>query len=255
MDREWMDFLELLNMKGMINQRDLLLSSPQQQHADYLQTIRENIKHHYFLLEFDWLWGLGKIYTQKEIDEVKEDRTFQGEFCLRYAGTEGNVFSPSQIDKAVELGEQYKDLAVNPYCIHSIGVDPGFGSSNTAVVATEFLPEQSKIRVIFSEEYEHADPQAITNVIFKLYLQYGPDNTYVWVDGANRAMVNLLKVAFSESLNWDKSQTRITPDSMKVLPVNFATDVKSFIDVSIKRISSDTCKYGQVSDCPSYRVR
>jgi hypothetical protein len=32
------------------------------------------------------------------------------------------------------------------------------------------------------------------------------------------------KVAFSESLNWEKS--RITPNSMKVLPVSFAAEHK-----------------------------
>ena len=52
-----------------------------------------------------------------------------------------------QIDKAVELGEQYKDLATNDYTLHSVGVDFGFGSSSTAVVLTEFLKEEQKIRV------------------------------------------------------------------------------------------------------------
>ena len=47
---------------------------------------------------------------------------------------EGNIFSPLQIDKAIELGEKYKDLPINPYCIHSIGVDPGFSSSTGAGV-------------------------------------------------------------------------------------------------------------------------
>ena len=42
---------------------------------------------------------------------------------------EGNIFSPLQIDKAIELGEIYKDLPINPYCVHSIGIDPGFSSS------------------------------------------------------------------------------------------------------------------------------
>ena len=184
-------FPRVSDMKGVINQRDLLLI--QQQQPDYLQTIKQNIKHHYFLLEFDWLWGLHKIYTQKEIDEVKEDRTFQGEFCLRYAGTEGNIFSPSQIDKAIELGEQFKHVPLNPYSITAIGCDVGFGSSNTAVVATQFLKEESKIRVIYAQEWEHGDPQAIVNLIFNLYLQYGTDNTFIFVDGSNRAFSNLLK--------------------------------------------------------------
>jgi hypothetical protein len=149
----------------------------------------------------------------------------------------GNVFNELQILKAIELGEQYKGLSINPYCIHSIGVDPGFGSSNTAVVATEFIPEESKIRVIFSQEYEHADPQAITNMIFNLYLQYGTDNTFIWIDGSNRAFCNLLKVAFSESLNWEKS--RITPDSMKVLPVSFAAEHKQILSHLAMMISKE----------------
>jgi hypothetical protein len=225
MDKEWMDFLESLNMKGVINQKDLLLI----QHPDYLQTIKQNIKHHYFLLEFDWLWGLHKIYTQKEIDEVKEDRTFQGEFCLRYAGTEGNVFSPSQIDKAIELGEQFKHLPLNPYSITAIGCDVGFGSSNTAVVATQFLKEESKIRIIYAQEWQHGDPQAIVNLIFNLHLQYGTDNTFIFVDGSNRAFVNLAKVTFGESLNWEKSITKPSPNNMKVIPCNFSTDHKQML--------------------------
>ena len=112
--------------------------------------------------------------------------------------------------------------------IHSIGVDIGFGSSNTAVVATEFLKEQGLIRVIYAEEWQHGDPQSIVNIIFnKLYLQSGTENTFIWVDGSNRAFCNLLKVAFDESLSWEKST--ITPDSMKVLPVSFGAEHRQML--------------------------
>jgi hypothetical protein len=36
-------------------------------------------------------------------------------------------------------------------------------------------------------------------------------------------------VVFNESLNWEKSQVRITPDSMKVLPVSFAVEHKEML--------------------------
>ncbi len=71
------------------------------------------------------------------------------------------------------------------------------------------------------------NPQAIVNQIFNLYLQYGTDNTFIWVDGSNRPFCNLLKVAFSESLNWEKQH--ITPESMKVLPVSFAAEHKQML--------------------------
>ena len=125
----------------------------------------------------------------------------------------------------IELGEQYKVIPTNDDTIYSAGLDFGFGSSNTAIVVTEYLKEQRKIRVLHSQEWEHANPQDIVNFCFDLYRKHW--NTWFFVDGANRAAVNLMKVAFSESLNWEKS--RITPESMKVLPVNFATDHKQML--------------------------
>ena len=83
--------------------------------------------------------------------------------------------SPLQIERAVELGEKYKDLPINPYCVHSIGIDPGFSQSATAIVATEFLEEESKIRIIYAEQFEKSDPTYLVNLILNLYHKYGSD--------------------------------------------------------------------------------
>jgi hypothetical protein len=93
---------------------------------------------------------------------------------------------------------EYKNIPTNDYTLHSVGVDFGFGSSNTAIVLTEFLKEERTIRVLYSEEFEHANPQVIVNLVFDLYRKHW--NTWLWVDGANRAAVNLMKVAFNEPL-------------------------------------------------------
>ena len=183
----------------------------------------------YRRLKLDYTYGLNKIYTEEEIERAKHSPSFDREYRCQFSGFIGNVFSETQVLKAIELGEQFKHLAINPYAIHSIGVDIGFGSSNTAVVATEFLPEQAKIRVIYSQEWEHGDPQAIVNLIFNLYLQYGSNNTFIWVDGSNRAFCNLLRVAFSESLNWEKSITKPSPNNSKIIPVNFSTEHKQML--------------------------
>ena len=183
--------------------------------------------------------GLGKIYDPEYIALKKLEPEFEREYNLKYLGLVGNVFSPSQIDKAIALGEQHKNLPINPYCIHALGVDVGMGSSNTAVVASEFLPEEAKIRVVYSQEWEHGDPQAIVNQIFNLYLQYGTDNTFIFVDGSNRAFVNLLKVAFNESLNWERSISAPSPNNMKVIPVNFSTDHKQMLSHLAMMISKD----------------
>ena len=76
----------------------------------------------------------------------------------------------------------------------------------TAVVLTEFLKEERKIRVLYAEEFEHANPQDIVDLCFNLYRKHW--NTWFWIDGSNRAFVNLMKVAFNESLNLGNQQTR-----------------------------------------------
>jgi hypothetical protein len=183
----------------------------------------------YKRLKLSWEVGLGKIYSKEEIENAKHSPSFDREYGLQYLGKVGNVFNEVQISKAIELGESYSldKIPTNDYTLHSVGVDFGFGSSSTAVVLTEFLKEERKIRVLFSQEYEHANPQDIVDLCFDLYRKHF--NTWFFVDGANRAAVNLMKVAFNESLNWENSKTTISPETMKVLPVNFGTEHKQML--------------------------
>ena len=44
---------------------------------------------------------------------------------------------------------------------------------------------------------------------------------HIYVDGSNRAFLNMLKIAFGESLNWEKSMVKPNANNMNVIPVNF----------------------------------
>jgi hypothetical protein len=180
----------------------------------------------YKRLKLDYRYGLGKIYTQEEIDRAKQSPGFGREYELQYLGKIGNVFSPLQVDKAVQLGEQFKDMAVNQFTIHGCGIDPGFGSSKTAIVLTEHMKEESKIRVLFAEEYDHPNPEDIADICFNLHRKY--QNTWLFVDGANRGFITQLKVNFGESLRWEKAED-VSPHSNRVIPVNFNTDHKQML--------------------------
>ncbi len=183
----------------------------------------------YKKLFLGYQYGLDRIYDRAFIEKKKLEPEFEREYNLKYLGKVGNIFNPLQIDRAIQLGEQYKGIPVNDYTLHSVGVDVGFGSSATAIVLTEFLKEERKIRVLYAEEFEHANPQDIVNLCFDLYRKHY--NSWIWVDGANRAFVNLLKVAFNESLKWESSKAKQgpNPEVWKVLPVNFATEHKQML--------------------------
>ena len=181
----------------------------------------------YKRLKLDYTYGLNKIYAEEEIERAKHSPSFDREYRCQFSGFIGNLFSPLQVDRVFELGELYKGIPTNDYTLHSVGVDFGFGSSNTAIVLTEFLKEERKIRVLYAEEWEKSNPQDIVDICFNLYRKHW--NTWFFVDGANRAAVNLMKVAFNESLNWENSKTTISPESMKVLPTNFGTTHKEML--------------------------
>lgn len=175
----------------------------------------------------DYHYGLAKIYSQGEIDKARQSPGFDREYGLQYLGKIGNVLSPLVIDRTIELGEQYKDLEISQYTIKSVGVDFGFGSSKTAIVMTEHLPEQEKIRVVFCEEYDHANPQDIVNICFDLYRKY--QNTWFWVDGANRGSVIQMKVAFNEETDYEKFTHLQSPNTVRVIPTNFQKEHKNML--------------------------
>jgi len=63
----------------------------------------------YKRIHLDYTHGLGKIYTEEEIEKAKASPSFPREYGGMYGYGIGNVFLPNHIDKAIELGaEQIK---------------------------------------------------------------------------------------------------------------------------------------------------
>ena len=58
---------------------------------------------------------LGKIYTEEEIERAKHSPSFDREYRCQFSGFIGNLFSPLQIDRVIELGEQYKAYRLRLY--------------------------------------------------------------------------------------------------------------------------------------------
>jgi hypothetical protein len=102
----------------------------------------------YKRIKLGYNYGLGKIYANEEIEKAKQSPSFEREFNLKFLGKVGNVFSPLQIEECLELGELYsvEKIPVSQYNIISVGCDPGFGSSKTAICFTEFLKKSRIIR-------------------------------------------------------------------------------------------------------------
>jgi hypothetical protein len=181
----------------------------------------------YKRLFLDYHYGLGKIYTAEEIEKAKMSPSFDREYCLKFSGKIGNLLSPLKIDTVIQLGERLKDIPLNPYCIHSLGVDPAFGSSAFGLVLTEHLKEEDKIRFLYAEQFEnHPDPNNMIDRIFEIHRQY--HNLWIFVDAAARGFITSLKIAFNENPNYERAED-VSLQTNKVIPVNFSTEHKTMI--------------------------
>ena len=112
----------------------------------------------------DYTYGLEKIYSRQEIDKARMSPSFEREYCLKYQGLIGNVFSPSSIELCQKI--EYNPYEINPHAKKSIGLDPSFGSSKFGIVATQLI--DTKIQVVHAEEYDRPNFTDMINVVWSL---------------------------------------------------------------------------------------
>ncbi|MFL6432927.1 MAG: DEAD/DEAH box helicase family protein, partial [Nitrososphaeraceae archaeon] len=55
----------------------------------------------------DYTYGIGKIYTEYDIDKAKQSPSFEREYNLKYLDRIGNVFHTKDIEAAIEKGRKY----------------------------------------------------------------------------------------------------------------------------------------------------
>jgi hypothetical protein len=176
----------------------------------------------------DYTYGLDKIYTKAEIDKARISPSFPREYELQYLGLIGNVFSPLSIDNATKI--QYNPSQINPNAKKSFGVDAGFGSSNFAIVVTQYV--DGKIQVILAEEYERPNFQAMINRIWEIKQKCGYISN-IYSDAANPEIWESLKREFDEPYDnqyvkdqfaFCKKYNVHIEDRMIVVPVPFSVE-------------------------------
>ena len=161
-----------------------MVSTPNRPDGLFNQIERESFESYiYKKLFLDYTYGLGKIYTEEEIEKARRSPSFPREYELQYQGLIGNVFSVASIDNCQKI--EYNPTAVIPDCKVSIGIDPSFGSSKFGIVTTGFVNE--RIEVIEAEEFERPDFNDMIQRVWEIKQKHKVEdnNLTIWVDAAN----------------------------------------------------------------------
>ena len=150
-------------------------------------------------------------------------------------GTSGNCFSPQSIDRAIELGRHSK-VGINKQAKHSLGCDPGFGSSLPfGLVCLEY--SDGIIKVVYGDKFERTSFNGMVQKIWEIRSMVGTlTNTYI--DGANSQLVQAIKQELGENADWNYIHDKISwckkhgldiSDYMQVVPVSFAQEGASML--------------------------
>jgi hypothetical protein len=163
----------------------------------------------YHRLFLDYTYGLGRIYTEAEIQAAKRSPSFEREYNLKYLGLIGNVFHTKDIEVAIEKGRSLSVTETaqmsSSYTQKSVGLDPGFGSSNFGVCITELV--DGTVNVIHAEEYQRPDFNQMIDITMRLFDQYNitfDNSCRVYIDGANPSFIRALKDRCEEDPDYEK---------------------------------------------------
>src|SRR5215207_6301769 len=178
----------------------------------------------------DYTYGLGKIYTNEEIEKARMSPSFPREYQLSYQGIIGNCFSTLSIENCQKI--EYNPDQIIPHAKFSIGIDPSFGSSKFGIVATRYVNE--RIEVVEAEDWYRPDFVDMTNRVWEIKQKHKVDtnNLTIFCDSANPEVWSSLKRMLnepyaeqyvSEKLAYYKKHNINPANYMKVIPVPFST--------------------------------
>lgn len=196
--------------------------------------LMEKIEHEkeslYFRMKLPYNVGIGTMYSQEQIKENMQSPSFEREYNLKYLGLIGNVFNIMDVEYAVyTLGQQYnpynEEITTDYTITRAMGVDPGFGSSQFAIVIQEWVNGMAQI--IHADEINRGSMTECLNEVLRLVQKHRIMKVYV--DGSAAGFIADLKKAYGENRNYaefikDKPEivdAWIAGMEPKVVPISF----------------------------------
>lgn len=224
----------------------ILVSTPNRRGGIY-ETIEKQPEeeHGYKKLEYLYERGLGRIYDPGEIEQESKKGYFKREYCGLYDYDTGNLFPLSTLESIESNGRKLLDFETVNYATHkSMGIDVGYGSSNTAFVVTEKI--DGYIRIIYAQQFHRPVSEEMINLATNLIFHYQLNryNNQVYVDAANPAFLRSLKIAIGESstyeqeiADWKKQNPYWQPEgTMTIIPIPFNIKGESMLE-NLKELS------------------
>jgi len=192
----------------------------------------------YHRIFLNYTVGLGKIYSDEDIQLAKRSPSWLREYCLQYGYGTGTVFASSADDLLKALGNQFRSdyNNINRSTPKSMAIDPGFGAqSGSAIVVTELMGN-GIIRVIYAKKRMSLDLGEIMGWTLEVRERFDPEHIYV--DGWHSGFIRSLKRIVGERWKDDDIDMlkkraerfrRPIEKYMHVIPVVFSNNTRNML--------------------------
>lgn len=218
----------------------IMVSTPNRRGGIY-ETIEKQPEeeHGYKKLEYLYQRGVGKIYDPKEIEQEQTKGYFKREYMGLYDYDTGNFLPLHTLDLIESNGRKLLDFdTVNYYTRKSLGIDVGYGSSNTAFVVTEKI--DGYIRVIYAKQFTRPVNEEMLRLAVNLIFHYqlNRNNNQIYVDAANPGFIRSLKIAIGESQDYEQEIKQWRTENpywkpegtMSIIPIPFNIKGESMLE-------------------------
>ena len=152
----------------------------------------------------------------------------------------GNLFSHVSIDKAIEAGKQYNPENYRELSEKYMLIDPGYGSSNFAVLVCQFVVTRNynnnrkQIQILYADQLERPTYEESIDHIFRLRRKYG-NILNIGIDASAPELVSSIKKKIDERSDYQYVKDKIQYCKQKnldlaqymiVVPIVFNTESK-----------------------------
>ncbi len=217
----------------------IVLTSTPNRPDDIMAQIMAEPNSLYTKLYFDYRVGIGRMWTLQEIEMQKQSPSFQREYNLKFLGGAGDIFNPLDIDQITN--ESYP-LTKDQWFVTWMGLDPGWGSSETGIVIVRL--RDTKLETVYAESFARPLYNDIINRVRQLALDWS--TCKIFVDGSAAGLIKELKHSYgnSEYLNYHLLDEEVIRqweqgpcDFNKIVPINFRTRHKDMMGSLVQIIS------------------
>ena len=127
------------------------------------------------------------------------------------------------------------------YTQMSVGLDPGFGSSNFGVCITELV--DGPVNIIHAEEYQRPNCNQMINTTVRLLDEYDirfDNRCRMFVDGANPSFIRALKARVSEDTEYEDQINRWKSENgANIVDLHWLTDNMFVLPVAFSKYHKD----------------